>query len=164
MAVVRDPRASEILPPLTRRRPPIHLGQIRDRTGVERITYDHRHFFAGASRASFEEEYDRAWFSGALLSLGDALAQNNYFDRAPELEMIRHLRNAVGHGNRFRIDDPAKLAKFPADTRNADPQPGAARQGYLEITPAVHGQRCLFTFVDACELLVLFDAVGRYLL
>jgi hypothetical protein len=98
------------------------------------------------------------------MTLGDALWRHEYFDRAPELEMIRHLRNAVGHGNRFRIDSPAKLAEYPAHTRNATPQPGASRGQPFEITPALHGCPCLFDYIEAWEVVALCQAVARYLL
>ena len=160
MAVVRDPRAAQILPPTGKNVPE---GIVHGSGGEIRIVYDFRHFLADATRLTREEEYDRVWLTGALMTLGDALRQHAYFDRAPELELIRHLRNAVGHGNRFRIDSPASLAKFPAHTRDAEPQPGNNRGGYIEITPSLHGKPCLFDYIEAWELVTLFQAVGGYL-
>jgi hypothetical protein len=52
------------------------------------------------------------------LRSGDALERNGYFDRALELELIRHLRNGIAQGNRFDIRDPNKLTKFPTHNRN----------------------------------------------
>ncbi|OXC78250.1 hypothetical protein [Caballeronia sordidicola] len=42
---------------------------------------------------------------GALLTLGDELGARGYFDRAPILEIVYHLRNGMAHDNRFNIDD-----------------------------------------------------------
>jgi hypothetical protein len=77
--------------------------------------------------------------------------------------MVRHLRNAIGHGNRFRIDYPAKLIKFPAHTQDASPQPASARKLPFEITPVLHGEPSLFEYIEAWEVATLFQAVGRYL-
>jgi hypothetical protein len=40
-------------------------------------------------------DLDRVWLVEALLALGDALKQHGYFDHAPELELLRHLRNGM---------------------------------------------------------------------
>jgi len=53
-------------------------------------------------------DFDRVWLMGALLTVGDALRDNGYFDHAPEAEIIRHLRNGIAHGNHFRFDDAVK--------------------------------------------------------
>jgi hypothetical protein len=46
---------------------------------------------------------------GALLTLGDELSAYGYFDRAPALELLYHLRNAVAHGNRLNITKEGKI-------------------------------------------------------
>jgi len=48
----------------------------------------------------------------ALLHVGDAFSGVEYFDRSPELEFLRHTRNAVAHGNRFNITSPLKRPAF----------------------------------------------------
>ena len=82
-------------------------------------------------------ELDRAWLVSALVVLGDHLAAEDYFDRAPLWEMVRHLRNGVGHGNRLEIRDPRALLERPAHTRDAAccSQTGVT----FEITPDLHG-------------------------
>ena len=52
--------------------------------------------------------------------LGDALGANGYFGNIPEAEIIRHLRNGIGHGNRFNfhssvIDKSTGKLKHPAN-------------------------------------------------
>jgi hypothetical protein len=41
------------------------------------------------------DDLDRVWLVGSLLAIGDALMRHCYFDHAPELELLRHLRNGV---------------------------------------------------------------------
>ena len=58
---------------------------------------------------------------GAMLTLGDELSVHGYFDRAPILELVYHLRNGVAHGNRFNItkDGKKRLARRPAHNSDA---------------------------------------------
>src|SRR5437868_2157738 len=49
----------------------------------------------------FQQEYERLWLVGALLTLDDRLKAEGRFDKSPEIEFLRHLRNGVAHGNRF---------------------------------------------------------------
>ena len=46
-----------------------------------------------------------SYFMTILLFVGDKLRLNDYFDKTPELEFLRHLRNGVSHGNTFRLRD-----------------------------------------------------------
>ena len=96
---------------------------------------------------------------GALLTLGDSLAKYKYFDKSPLLELIRHLRNGVAHGNRFKIDDPTRLTKYPAHNKNAIAKSAMT----YEVTPAVKGRKVLFEFIDQNDLVLLFNSVGFYL-
>lgn len=70
-------------------------------------------------------------FLGALLMIavswaGNELSNNAYFDKTPELEFFRHLRNAVSHGNRWHFTgaEPRRPAAF----------------GLFTLTAALHGQ------------------------
>ena len=108
-----------------------------------------------------KSEIEKSWFTGSLLRLGDLLAQHNYFDRAPELELVRHLRNGIAHGNRFRIDDPSRLTRYPAHNRLAlvKGDPGAT----FEIAASLQNQPVLFDFMGAGDVLDLLMSVGLYL-
>jgi hypothetical protein len=101
------------------------------------------------------------WLASALLAVGDALAKNDYFDHAPALELVRHLRNGIAHGNRFDIRVPDKLKKFPA--HNRDVRPKNPETGTFEITPTLHGQPVLFDFMEAGDVLELLNDVSFYL-
>jgi len=103
-------------------------------------------------------ELPRVWLAGSLVRLGDALERNDYFNRAPELELVRHLRNGIAHGNRFEIREPEKLKKFPAHNRD-----GWFKHTIFEITRALNGQCVLFDFMEAGDVLDLLSSVGLYL-
>ena len=90
-------------------------------------TQHHFHFNVYLSQARTDSEtrdhLEKVWLAGALLTLGDALATHDYFTRAPELELLRHLRNGVAHGNTFRvvsaafIERPSCASSFAAAAR-----------------------------------------------
>jgi hypothetical protein len=105
-------------------------------------------------------DLNRVWIAGAYLVIGDALTKNDYFDNAPELELIRHVRNGIAHGNRFRIDNPSKLAKFPAHNRLAHVRSGAP----LEVMPSLQESEVLFDFAGPADLVDLIISAEVYLL
>jgi len=105
------------------------------------------------------EAFRRAWPTGALLALADALDDRDYFDHGPLLEMVYHLRNGIAHGNKFNIANANRLAQFPAHTRNADFHGARA----FEITTALNGQQVLFSFMDAGDIQDLLMSIGMYL-
>jgi hypothetical protein len=82
-----------------------------------------------------------------------------YFDHAPELELVYHLRNCIAHGNRFKYTDVGRkrLAKHPAHNRNA----GFRTSTIFEITPALNGQLVLFDFMEAGDVLDLLFSVAQ---
>ncbi|HXH92049.1 MAG TPA: hypothetical protein VNN25_10750 [Thermoanaerobaculia bacterium] len=160
IAVATDPRALKLAP---RIRPghTVPVGEVRRKDGTAHA-FHFLHFLALAgSDAVIAGELERIWLTGALLRVGDVLAQHQYFDRAPELELLRHLRNGAAHGNRFRIDHPASLARYPAHNRLAlvrgDLKP------VFEITPELQGQEVLFGYMGAGNVLDLLMSVGLYL-
>jgi hypothetical protein len=112
-------------------------------------------------------DIDRLWIVGALLAIGDAFKQHGlkphgYFDRAPEPELSRHLRNGVAHRNAFRIDNPKDLAKFPADNRLAWVRSDSKAE--FEITPNLQNQPVLFDFMGPGDILHLLMSVSLYLI
>jgi hypothetical protein len=163
MTIANDPRAAALVPP-------VEVGQ---NVPVGRIPYPDRddqltyHFTSAPQEATMPgaaDEYARSWLSGALITLGDALARHEYFDRAPILEMVRHLRNAVAHGNRFEIRDPTRLDRFPAHTRDASPNPARPDRPPLEVTVDLDGSTLLFDYMIDLEVVTLFQSVGNHLL
>ena len=104
-------------------------------------------------RSEYQEAHDRLWLGGALLTVGDALARERYFDHGPDLEFVRHLRNGVGHGNRFHFETgaPYRPAWFTS---------GGGQT--FEITAALQDQPVLFDFVGPGDVvdLLQFISVG----
>jgi len=137
------------------------VGYVGRKDGTQ-IVYHFEHFLKlGASDPVLAEEFARVWLTGALLTVGDALTQNSYFDHAPELELVRHLRNGVGHGNRFNITNPAILTTHPANNSLAHIM--SDKKTIFEMTPALHGTQVLFDFMGPGDVLDLLLSVGVYL-
>jgi hypothetical protein len=108
-----------------------------------------------------KDDLNRVWIVGGLITLADALGKKNnrYFDRAPHLELVRHLRNGVAHG-RFRIDSPDKLADHPANNFSASVKSPAGT--LFEITPTTQGS--VFDFMGVGDFIDLFFSVETHLL
>jgi hypothetical protein len=111
--------------------------------------------FVAALEPAIAAELDRVWLAGSLLALGDALADNDYFDHAPQLELVYHLRNGIAHGNHFKFTAGGldRLGEHPAHNSDAA----------FKITPALEGQRVLFDFMRAGDVLDLLSSVGGHL-
>jgi hypothetical protein len=99
--------------------------------------------------AGFNLDFLGSQIMTILSWVGDELSKNSYFDKAPELELFRHLRNGISHGNTFNLlnGEPRRPAKF----KN------------FEIAPALHGQPVLFEFMSTGDLFDLFDHVKAHL-
>jgi hypothetical protein len=108
------------------------------------------------------DELDRAWLGSALIVLGDRLAAEGYFDRAPILETVRHLRNGIGHGNRFELRNPSELARWPAHTRDAASSSPTGTA--FEIRSDLDGTPVLFDFMGPGDVVDLLISVGTHLL
>ncbi|WP_284948030.1 hypothetical protein [Acidisoma cladoniae] len=100
---------------------------------------------------------------GALLALGDQLSKHRYFDQAPVLELVYHLRNAVAHGNCFTIDKNGRnrLARHPAHNRNALAKSPDGTE--FEVTADLSGP-LLFEFMGPGDVIDLLKSVELYLL
>ena len=161
MTVAVDPRARVLAPPIVPGNL-VPIGFVTRNDGTHHAFHFLHYLNEAGVNPIIRDELERIWLTGALLRLGDALAQDNYFDRAPELELIRHLRNGVSHGNRFRLDSPASLLTYPAHNKLA------AVRGDLkpefEITASLNGAKVLFDFMGAGDVLDLIKSVGLYLI
>jgi hypothetical protein len=102
---------------------------------------------------------DRLWWIGALLTLGDAIADAD-LDRGPDLEFIRHLRNGVAHGNRFhfRNGEPRRPAFFFGPLGRFLPNRAIIECDVPEfrIEASLEGSPVLFDYVGAGDLYDLF--------
>ena len=94
LELVRDPRVRDLTPtgnPVGH--PPAGLVQRKDGT---LSAYDWLHHLNVAmDDPDMATELDRAWVVSALVVLGDRLAAEDYFDRAPLLEMVGSAQSLV---------------------------------------------------------------------
>ncbi|MBF4991133.1 hypothetical protein [Methylophilus sp. QUAN] len=144
MYVARHPRAIDLSPG-------IEVGQnvpilrIPRRDGTD-MTIWFNHFLEINQRPTTAQAFDKVWLTGALLAVGDALGEHNYFDPCPEAQMIRHLRNGIAHGNRFDfhpkvIDQKTGKLKRPANTFRYSP---LQRMPIYQIDTHLQGQEVLW--------------------
>jgi hypothetical protein len=158
MVVARDPRAPVLLPPVEPGNQ-VPVGRLPSKAGEG--TYFSLPYYLEWARNAPPDEFERTLLGGALITLGDSLAAHGYFDNAPELELVRHVRNGVAHGNRFNITRRGRerLAQWPAHNRLAI---GAVSE--LEVTPSLDGQEVLWDFIERGDVLQLLSGVSVYLI
>lgn len=99
MYVARDLRAAAFAPPIEQGQ---HVPILRiPRRDGNAMTMWFNHYLDKNREQGTIEDFDKVWLTGALLTVGDALGANDFFNHEPEAEMIRHLRNGIAHANRF---------------------------------------------------------------
>jgi hypothetical protein len=156
--VAKDPRAI-FLSPIVEPGQMVPIGCIHHKDGT-RHEFHFAHYLAQAgNNPAMVDDLDRVWLVGALLAIGDALKRHDYFDHAPELELLYHLRNGVAHGNTFSIN-LKRLAKYPAHNRLALVK---SDKDEFEITPSLQNQPVLFDFMEPGDVLRLLMSVSLYL-
>jgi hypothetical protein len=163
MHIARDPRSNVFAPP-------VEQGQIVPVLKIPRrdgnamiMSFDH--YLVEGRKPDTRQEFDKVWLVGALLTVNDALGDNGYFGHIPEAEIIRHLRNGVGHGNEFdfhaRVKDigTGKL-KYPANTfRYAVRQ----RMPRHEVDTYLQGTEVLFTWGGPDAVIDCLTVLGIHL-
>ncbi|WP_145958935.1 hypothetical protein [Sphingobium sp. SCG-1] len=157
MQLAADPRARDLFP-IVEQGQNVPIGRIPTKFDGDH-QYHFAHFVEQASLEPSRTRILRFWSSQLLLIAGDLLQEYRYFDRAPELELIRHLRNAVAHGDRFEIRDPAKLVRHPAKLVTQY----LPTSTDFEITPSLHGSP-LYDFVDRGDVVAVIMSASMYLL
>lgn len=96
-------------------------------------------------------DFERSNIAAMLIEVGDACARNSYFDKTPELELVRHLRNAASHGNTFTL-------------RGTEPRRPAHSRGDFAIASGLNGtEDVLFDFIGAGDVLDLLSDVEAHL-
>jgi hypothetical protein len=93
----------------------------------------------------FNLDYIGVFLMATVSLIADGLAQNSYFARTPELEFLRHLRNAISHGNRFHF-------------RHGEPTRPASFRGFT-ITKQLEGKRPFWEYMAPGDALDLLDEV-----
>lgn len=99
MYVARDPRAEALAPAIE---PGQHVPILRvPRRDGDDMQLWFNHYLNANRDLATKAAFDLVWLRGALLTVSDALGDNQWFGHAPETQMIRHLRNGIAHKNRF---------------------------------------------------------------
>ena len=163
ITVACHPKAVELAPSIL----PGHLvsiGFVRRKDGTEHAFHFTHYLKMVAADPQIADELPRVWLSGSLLTIGDALARHRYFDHAPILELVYHLRNAIAHGNHFKFTTRGleRLKKHPAHNRDAFIQ-GDLKQ-IFEITSDLEGTCLLFDYLGPGNVLDILMSVGHHLL
>jgi hypothetical protein len=161
--VASDPRSDALVPDLL----PGHavpVGFVMRKDGTRHV-FDSRHYLNEArTRPEVIGELPRTWLVGSLLTVGDALKDCGYFDHAPILELLYHLRNGVAHSNTFdfRNGGLKRLSRFPAHNRMAIVK-GKKKTEY-EILASLVGQKVLFDFMGPGDVLDVLLSVALHLM
>jgi hypothetical protein len=147
----------------------VPVGFVKRKDGTHHVFHFHHYLDYARSNEQMANDLPRAWLVGSLLAIGDALSNSRYFDRAPELELLRHLRNGVAHGNRFHFGSGKSLKKslerlqrHPAHNRLAWIRDD--NKSEFEIVGALAGRPILFDFMGPGDILDLIMSVGLYLI
>ena len=97
----------------------------------------------------FNLDYVGTFLMATISLVADRFSQNHYFTKSPEFEFLRHVRNAIAHGNRFHLrrDEPRRPAYF---------------RGF-EVSKALQGRELFWEFMGPGDALDLLDEVERQL-
>jgi hypothetical protein len=88
--------------------------------------------------------------------LGDKRTDYSYSDRSPPLELVRHVRNGLAHGNSFDIRGDA-TDRIPAHNRDA--QVKSEKGTMFDVVKSDNGKPVLFDFMLAGDVLDLLQSV-----
>ena len=153
LALIADDRILGLVPPVLPGQF-VPTGSLTYKSGQLGSTYHFTHYLDHLRSPQNREAIERLWASNALIRLGQELSRYGYFDRDPCFELVRHLRNAVAHGERFLISSPKGLLAHPAHL--------AAGLVSWEITPALNGV-ALYDFVAVGDIASIIQLVGIHL-
>jgi hypothetical protein len=153
--LLKDPRATSLVSAFPDQS--IFVGYVYRKNGAPHI-YNSSYYLDYASSDRVADDLARVWIVGSLLAVGDAIHQCKNINRTPLLELLRHLRNGVAHGNVFEIRDPKELKKNPAHNKDA-----AEKAAIFEIVPNLDGQPVLFDFMGPGDVIDLLVSIEIYL-
>jgi hypothetical protein len=159
--VARDPRSKSLASTILQGKngQPVSVGYIV-RNDSTKHTFDFNYYLDYLNHQTMGDDLARTWLVGSLLTLGDALAEQEYFDRAPILELLYHLRNGIAHGNKFNIDNGGlkRLKKYPAHNKMAK-----VKISEFEISESLNGRPVLFDFMGPGDVLDLLQSIEIHL-
>jgi hypothetical protein len=134
----------------------VPIGRVARKNGEHAVYHFNHYLNLARTDHKLAEDLENTWAVGAMLTIGDALKKANYFDHAPELELIYHLRNGIAHGNKFNIDlvGLKRLERYPAHARllfKDDP---------FEVTSDLDGQNVLPGFMSVGDIIALLTSAS----
>lgn len=104
---------------------------------------------AKMTETGYNLEFLRRSMASAIISVHDEIKRRSLGDDREDMEFLRHVRNACGHGNCFTFN-------------NKEPRK-PARLHSLEITPSLAGRAVLFDFITIGDVVVMLDSITRRL-
>jgi hypothetical protein len=159
--VAANPKSINLLPP-AKALGQDPTGEVKRKDGTVHLL--NMRYYLDLFREDYgvQSEILRSWAIGALLTLGDELLLYKYFNHAPILELVYHLRNAVAHGNRFHFTDTGlkRLERYSAHNRSGPIRSPAGT--VFEVTASLSGP-FLFDFMHPADVIDLLQSVEVYL-
>jgi hypothetical protein len=166
--VARDPRSKELISTIPEGEA-IPIGYVFRRDGTKH-TYSSQYYIDYLNSPAIVDDLARTWLVSSLLAVGDALSAYDYLDHAPLLELIYHLRNGIGHGNKFTFTIENKKTKkktTPGVNRlnqhQAHNERAQVKTAKFRIEESLEGQPVLFDFMGPGDVLDLLQSVEIYL-
>jgi hypothetical protein len=158
--VAVNPHSIASLPPSNTGEDP--SGEIRRKDGSFHV-FNLRHYIdLFRTDQDIQVEFLRTWAMGALLLLGDELGRHDYFDHAPVLELVYHLRNGVAHGNQFNITPQGRDRLLRNGAHNRDAKVRSPLGTFFDVTPELTGP-VLFDFIGPADVIDLLQSVELHL-
>lgn len=163
LQVASHPGAKQLVPAIEPGNP-VPVGSVSRKDGTQYVFHFTHYLEQAHTDPVLVREVVRIWLVGSLLGVGDALGQYDYFDHAPELELLYHLRNGVAHGNKFNLSKGGakRLNKYPAHNKLAWIK--SDTKAVFEIEPSLHGKEVLFDYMGPGDVLDVLQSVGLYLI
>ncbi len=156
ISIAMDKRSDDLIPEILPNQI-VPIGFVKAKGDPVAHTFDFKFYLEQARENEFViNQIERVYLSGALLTIGNALIDHNYFNdfHSPIFQLIRHLRNGIAHGNKFDIRNPEELSQHPA--HDAEKK--------FQITLELKGTNVLFEYVEPGDLLGIINQVGFYLM
>jgi hypothetical protein len=162
--VARDPRAKTLVSTIPLGQP-VPVSYVTRKDGTQHVFDFHHYLDHTRTNPDVVDELPRIWLVGSLLAVGDALSKpkNRYFDHAPILELLYHLRNGVAHGNVFHFNAAGlkRLNKYKAHNKMVGVQ--SSTNAEFEIVAGLQGKPVLFEFMGPGDVLDPLQSVEVYL-
>lgn len=161
--VARDPRSNALVGSAPAGQA-VPVSYVARNDGTQHV-FDSQHYLNEArTHPELIGELPRTWLVGSLLTVGDALTKHDYFDHAPILELLCHLRNGVAHGNTFHfsVGGLKRLSRYPAHNKAAHVR--SDKKTEFEISASLEKAPVLFDFMGPGDVLDVLQSAALHLI